>query len=318
MLLAHPDSRTEGTFAPLHVPRGNSQWSVVQNAITVARAVRSMKPDIVHSFGRLIQLMSILPFRIPKLMSYQREPHLPGIARAARLSRKNSLLFSGCSDYITQQIATVAQAVTVYNGVPLDTFRFEPKVADDAPLVFLGRVEHIKGVHNAIAIAKRSGRQLIIAGNIPDDPLHQTYFRERVEPHLSGSVTYVGPVDDAQKRQLLGRAAALVMAIEWDEPFGIVMTEALACGTPVIGTPRGAVPEVVQHGINGFVDSSIESLADYVSKLPSIDRKRCLDTCVARFSETAILDRYEQVYASMTQPLSPSPSPRSGARGAKA
>ncbi len=126
----------------------------------------------------------------------------------------------------------------------LSTYKFTSGVAPDAPFVFLGRIEEIKGPHLAIEIARRAGAKLIIAGNIPEE--HRAWFDEMVAPFIDGSqVTFIGPVNDRQKSELLGQARALLMPIIWEEPFGLVMIEAMACGTPVIGMRRGAVPEVV-------------------------------------------------------------------------
>ena len=115
---------------------------------------------------------------------------------------------------------------------------------------------------------------LVIAGNIPAE--HRGWFDANIAPHIDGTrVTYVGPVDDAAKNALLGRARALLMPILWDEPFGIVMAEAMACGTPVLGFARGAVPEVVEHGVTGFVANDIDGLVAAVGQLGEIDRAAC-------------------------------------------
>jgi glycosyltransferase involved in cell wall biosynthesis len=207
------------------------------------------------------------------------------------------LLFTGCSDYIASQIASVATAKTVYNGVPLSKFEFRATVADDAPLVFLGRVERIKGVHNAIEIAKLSGRRLLIAGNIPQEPEHQAYFETQVKPFLNDRIQYVGPVNDEQKNKLLGEALAFVMAIEWNEPFGIVMAEALACGAPILGTPRGAVPEIVTDGVNGFIRTTNQELAACIGMFSCELRLAARRECELRFSDNVIANSYLQTYS---------------------
>jgi glycosyltransferase involved in cell wall biosynthesis len=186
----------------------------------------------------------------------------------------------------------------VYNGVSLQAYRFVPQVAPDAPLVFLGRIEHIKGTHLAIDIARRSGRKLVIAGNIPE--AHRDYFERQVQPHIDGDrISYVGPVDDRQKDELLGRACAFLMPILWEEPFGIVMAEALACGTPVLGLARGSVPEVVEDGVTGFVRADADELAATVDRIASIDRRACRKRAERLFSDRAVVDGYLQVYADM-------------------
>ena len=290
-LFAHRDSATAGRLIPYAGERPGHPIDLIRNAASIARLVAS-KPDVVHSFGRLATLLPLLPTPIPKIMSYQREPTLSQVRRAMRIAREGSMAFTGCSEHIATLIRPIAPSYAVFNGVPLATYTFRERVGDDAPLVFLGRVERIKGAHTAIEIAIRSGRRLVIAGNVSDE----AYFDAEVRPQLSDRIIYVGPVDDAQKGDLLGGALAFLMPIEWEEPFGIVMAEALACGTPIIGTPRGAVPEVVKEGETGFVRGTIEKLVEAVSSVHTLDRAACRADCEARFSDEAIVDAYENIY----------------------
>jgi glycosyltransferase involved in cell wall biosynthesis len=168
--------------------------------------------------------------------------------------------------------------------------------------MFLGRIEAIKGVGEAIAIARASRRRLVIAGNRVSTPEGRAYFDGVVAPAIDGSqVIYVGEVDDRQKDALLGQAAALLMPIQWDEPFGIVMIEALACGTPVVGFNRGSVPEVIRHGENGFVCDGIEQAVQAVGRIADIHRAQCRLDAETRFGVDTIVDGYERVYASVVR-----------------
>src|SRR5262249_9962881 len=148
--------------------------------------------------------------------------------------------------------------------------------AATAPLVFLGRLERCKGAHTAIAVARRAGRPLRIAGNVSELPHERDYFRHEIEPQIDGRlVTYLGPVDDGAKRRHLGGAAALLLPVEWEEPFPVVLAESLACGTPVIGFRRGGVPEGIEDGRTGFVCDTAEEMAARVGRLGEIDRRAC-------------------------------------------
>jgi glycosyltransferase involved in cell wall biosynthesis len=252
--------------------------------------------DVVHSFGRLAGLLPLLPVRIPKVQSYQREITPGTVSMGVRLAG-DTLLYTACSSSVRANVSNIGRWETVYNGAPRAAYEFNEQVADDAPLVFLGRVERIKGPHTAIDVARRSGRRLVIAGNVPDNVRDQRFFESEIKPHVDGdSVRYVGPVGDRAKNALLGSAAAFLMPIEWEEPFGIVMAEALACGTPVIGLRRGSVPEVVEEGVSGFVCESAEEMADAVSHLGRIDRRRCRAEYERRFSDDAIVDAYLALY----------------------
>jgi glycosyltransferase involved in cell wall biosynthesis len=220
------------------------------------------------------------------------------VKTAVRLSGE-SICFVGCSASVYRERAQQGELGgewhRVFNGVDVDKYTFVPAVSDDAPLAFLGRLEPIKGVHHAIAIARLCGRRLLIGGNRVE--AQAAYFEREIAPHLDGDrVRWLGPLDDPGKDALLGQAAALLMPVECEEAFGIVMAEALACGTPVIGFPRGGVPEVILEGKTGFVCSSVEAAARAVARLGALDRRAARVDCETRFSERAVVDGYEQLY----------------------
>lgn len=298
-LFAHPDSHTAGSLIPWPGANSTSKRDTAWNAATLAQQVAIRRFDVLHSFSRIAYLTPILPFALPKLMTYQRAISPRTVGMGHRLSR-GSLEFTAISEWMMRDVKQIGRWSLVPNGVPLHTYTFCPAVAADAPFVFLGRIEEIKGPHLAIDIARRCGRRLLIAGNIPDD--QRAWVEARVMPHVDGDwVRYVGPVDDVQKNALLGQAAAFLMPILWDEPFGIVMTEALACGTPVLGLHRGAVPEVVDDGITGFVRQTTDELVAAVAQLPTIDRAACRRAVETRYSETVVVDGYEALYRQAVQ-----------------
>ncbi len=293
-LFAHSDSSTGAKLYSYPGKRSSNKRDFLRNTFLINKVLLTERFDVVHSFGRLAYLLPLLPFSIPKIMSYQREPTLGQINKAVKLAKKGTLAFTGCSDYISKQIAPYAPSYTVYNGVPLETYEFKATVSDDAPLVFLGRIEPIKGPHNAIKAALSTNRKLVIAGNIPDS--YRSYFNKEISPFLNNDIRYIGPVDDVQKNELLGNASAFLMPIEWDEPFGIVMAEALACGTPVIGYRKGAVPEVVKHGLNGFVTDSFSDLCECIRKVSSLKRLDSRVVAEQRFSNEVIVEEYLKLY----------------------
>lgn len=293
-LFAHPESDVPCRIVPYPGGSSLSGADTRRNMLTVARGMVGGGFDVVHSFGRIAYLMPLLPLPIPKLMTYQREVTPRSVKWGHRLSR-GTLHFSAISEWMMQDTQHLANWHLVYNGVPMDVYDFAPTIADEAPLVFLGRIEHIKGTHLAIEIARRTGRRLVIAGNIPRE--HQAYFDEQVKPHLDGErITYIGPVDDKQKNALLGQAAAFLMPILWEEPFGIVMAEALACGTPVLGLGRGAVPEVIEDGVTGFVRDDVDGLVEAVGRLGDLDRRASRERAERMFSDHAIVEAYLDVY----------------------
>ena len=295
-LFAHPDSKSAGKLVPWPGGASQSTADTLRNMAALARHVAGARFDVLHSFSRIAYLAPLLPSRLPKVMTYQRAISPRTVALGHRLSR-GSLEFTAISDWMLRDVRGTGRWTMVPNGVPLSTYKFRAEVAPDAPFVFLGRIEEIKGPHLAIELARRCGRKLIIAGNIPDEK--RAWVEAQVMPHVDGErVRYIGPVNDAQKNDLLGRAAAFLMPILWDEPFGIVMAEALACGTPVLGLRRGAVPEVVDDGVTGFVRNTLDELVEAAAAIPALDRAACRRAVQARYSEAAVVDGYEAVYRS--------------------
>jgi glycosyltransferase involved in cell wall biosynthesis len=275
-----------------------SAADTMRNALTMWRAARTFRPDVIHSFSRLAYLAPLLRGRTPIVMTYERDPTMRTVALAARLAAPRVLWFTGCSEYIAglgRQAGGNWEAVA--NFAEMDTLKFSPSVARDAPLLFLSRVEHIKGAHWAIDIARRTGQRLIIAGNHSDSGPEGQFWREKIAPEIGhGGIEYVGAVNDVQKNKLLGEARAMIVPIQWNEPFGIVFAESLACGTPVISCPRGSLPEIVRPGIDGFLIRSIEEGCEAVGRLDTIDRATCRRRAEEAYSPEIIVDQYLAVY----------------------
>jgi glycosyltransferase involved in cell wall biosynthesis len=213
-------------------------------------------------------------------------------------------------------------AATVHHGLDLAAFPFRP--AGEGYLAFLGRVAPEKGLDTAIAVARRAGRRLRIAARLPLDQPHNPeaqrdwrYYREVIGPLLSEPhVEYVGEVAGDAKARLLGGADALLFPIRWPEPFGLVMAEALACGTPVVALRRGSAPEVVRDGETGFLADDDEGLVRALGRLSELDRARCRAEAEARFSVAAMADGYEAVYRRLLG-LAPADALADGALGAR-
>lgn len=182
---------------------------------------------------------------------------------------------------------------TTYNGLPLDLYKFQAKPGDY--LAFLGRISPEKGIEQAITIARRTGRHLKIAAKV--DVVDEKYFSETISPLLAlPNIEFIGEITDAQKQDFLGNASALLFPISWPEPFGMVMTEAMACGTPVIAYNRGAVPEVMVNGVTGFVVKHLHEAINAVDELDTIDRKQCRRVFEQRFSSKRMTEDYLRLY----------------------
>ena len=295
-LVAHRDSRVRCELVPYPGQRSDATMDTISHATLVARTAMRIKPDIIQSFGRVAYLMPVLPWKTPKVMSYQREV-TPGSIRMASRLAQGSITWTACSRYLTKSVKDLCDWHVIHNAVPVERYPFAPVVNAGAPLVFLGRIEHIKGAHVAIDVARHTRRKLVLAGNVPDGDAARAYFERQIEPQIDGDqITYVGPVDDAAKGRLLSQATALLMPVLWEEPFGIVMAEALACGTPVIGLNRGAVPEVIDHGHTGWVCSEPVDMMAAIGQLGRLSRPACRAAAETRFNAPVLVDAYERLY----------------------
>jgi glycosyltransferase involved in cell wall biosynthesis len=189
----------------------------------------------------------------------------------------------------------------VHNPIEVSEWPFSAEKEDF--LLWIGRMSPDKGPHRAIAAARSAGRPLLLAG--PVQPGQEQFFAQEVEPALGDGIEYVGEADPEGKRDLYTRAAGLLMPIRWPEPFGLVMVEALACGTPVIAFPEGSVPEIVREAETGFVVDDEDAMAAAIARLGEIDPARCREDCEARFGVEAVVHGYEEVYRAAMKQVAP-------------
>lgn len=184
---------------------------------------------------------------------------------------------------------------TVYNGIDIQDYPFWARPQDPPYLAFLGRLSPEKGPHHAIAIAQETGWPLKMAGKV--DKVDRTFFEQEIAPHIDGKqIQYLGEATHAQKVELLGNAAATLFPITWQEPFGLVMIESMATGTPVLGMALGSVPEVIVHGKTGFVCQSVAEMVSYLPQALDLDRQACRDRVASSFSIARMVDGYEAAY----------------------
>ena len=180
---------------------------------------------------------------------------------------------------------------TIYHGIDIEQFDFQPE--PDDYLLFFGRIHPDKGAKEAIEIARACNKPLILAGIIQDEG----YYHEYVQPYLDDSqVVYIGSVGPIQRNVLLGKASALLHPIHFDEPFGLSIIEAMACGTPVIAFNRGSMPELIEHGKNGFLVSGCQEAIECVDSINTINRADCRRTVEDRFTADRMVEQYRDVY----------------------
>jgi glycosyltransferase involved in cell wall biosynthesis len=185
---------------------------------------------------------------------------------------------------------------TIYHGIDLQQFDFQSK--PDDYLLFFGRIHPDKGALEAIEIAKACNKPLIMAGIIQDTEYHRHY----IQPHLDNErISYIGSVGSVQRSMVLGRALALLHPIQFDEPFGLSVVEAMACGTPVIAFNRGSMPEIIEHGKNGFLVSDYLDALKHVDRIETINRADCRQTVIDRFTVDHMVEQYCAVYTQMLE-----------------
>jgi glycosyltransferase involved in cell wall biosynthesis len=185
-------------------------------------------------------------------------------------------------------------AATIHHGIRIEDFVFDVHGSDD--LLFFGRIHPDKGAAEAIAAARGSGRRLVMAGIVQD----RDYYNEQVAPALNdGLVVYRGPVGGAARAKALGSARALLHLINFEEPFGLSVAEALASGTPVIASNRGSMPELIDHGVTGFLVNSVDEAVEAIGRIGEINRAACRAAVSARFTVDRMADRYLELYRSL-------------------
>jgi glycosyltransferase involved in cell wall biosynthesis len=255
-------------------------------------AVRAGSFDVVHDhvgFGGLL-LGALLDLDAP-LVSTMHGDLMPADAEfLAAVDRRACLVAISAAQRATAP--GVRWAGVVHNAV--DTSELEPSSGKDDYLVELARICEDKGQHLAIEVAREAGRPLVLAGKI--EPGSEGFFQERIEPHLGRGVRWIEDVTGREKSELLARARAFLFPLQWPEPFGLAMVEAMACGTPVVAMPRGAAEEVVEPGVTGFLAEGVDELVDAVRRADEIDPAACAARARERFSAARMADGYEGVY----------------------
>jgi glycosyltransferase involved in cell wall biosynthesis len=199
------------------------------------------------------------------------------------------------SNFQRQRERLLPNVRTIHHGIDISLYRLQEKKEDY--LSFIGRIAPVKGTHLAIAVAKKAGIRLKIAGEV--QPIFRDYYEQQIKPHVDGKfIEYVGEADLEAKNELLGKARAMLFPIQWDEPFGLVLIEAMACGTPVLALPGGSVGEVVCEGVSGYVCESVDELAQRARELtlPAAAVRRYAES---NFSLDRMVRQYADLYEEM-------------------
>ncbi|HEY0845084.1 MAG TPA: glycosyltransferase family 4 protein [Noviherbaspirillum sp.] len=255
----------------------------------VAELARSF--DVIHFHTDFLHFPLARALGTPHVTTLHGRLDFPDVAPLLRRFTDAPLV--SISDSQRSSLPWANWAATVHHGLPAGLYRFTPEAKDY--FLFIGRVSPEKRLDRAIDIAIRCGTPLYIGAKVdkPDEP----YFDDCIRPLLRNSlIRFLGEIGEREKRELLEHAKALLFPIDWPEPFGLVMIEAFSCGTPVIAYPHGAVPEIIEDGINGFVVTNQDEAVAAAERVSTIDRKRCRQTFEQRFTVAHMADNYLRVY----------------------
>lgn len=299
-LFASGDSRTKGKLQAvwpraLRLGRKGVDPNAACALLLEAIAKRATDFDVIHAHIDWLHLPLLGRLSVPFLTTMHGRLDLPGLSEVLQAFPQAGLV--SISNHQRLPLPKACWIDTIQHGLPSELF--QPSYEEGSYLAFLGRLTAEKGPEDAIRIGRAANKPLRIAAKIPRG--ETVYFKKRLEPQIDGvEVQLVGEVDEVKKQPFLAEAAALLFPIDWPEPFGLVMIEAMACGTPVIAYGCGSVPEVVEDGVTGFIVDNEEQAVAAVHRLDSLDRRRIRARFEDRFSAKRMAKDYERQYLKLT------------------
>jgi glycosyltransferase involved in cell wall biosynthesis len=294
-LFATADSETTADLEPMS-PRGARSGGNLDPRLFETRMLaeayrRSDEFDVIHCHTDYVGLPLAEHVGTPTLVTLHGRLDIPGLPTVFR--DFPNVAYVSISDSQRAPVPDIHWVATVYHGLPKRSYSFQAEASEY--LLFLGRICPEKAPDRAIRIATRAGVPLRIAAKV--DPVDQDYFEASVRPLLDDRlVDFLGEIGGEEKLQLLAHARALLFPIDWPEPFGLVMIESLACGTPVVARRRGSVPEILRDGETGFVCETDDELCQAVARVHELDRRCCRAEFESRFTDTRMAENYVAVY----------------------
>ncbi len=310
-LFAPPGSRTKGKLISVYprplidagIPWTDPFWNL-ENLAVAYKGARDGKFDVIHShldvwttyFNSLTDVPTVLTMH-NALYETKFDENEDSRIRIFNKNKKDiNTVFISKAMQRTSSVKFPHSRV-IYNGIDTSQFTFNPRGGDH--FVWASRIDKYKGIENAIAAAKKSGVKLLLAGRM--DPTQRDYFNLRIKPNLSRKIQYVGELTGKELAEFFGSAKAFLYPIEWEEPFGLVVAEAMACGTPVIAHSRGSMPELIRHGKTGFLTNNLSGVVSAMRQVDSIDRRVVRAHAEMNFRKELMADRYEDLYYKLTE-----------------
>jgi glycosyltransferase involved in cell wall biosynthesis len=250
--------------------------------------------DIIHDHTSYFGMTYAQSSRTPVVATLHGELNPSNVAMYEKLDKSYFVTISHAQRKLAQLLK---YAATVYNGLQLQHYPFGSK--SKGYLLAVGRFAPEKGIHNAIIVAKKLGKELIIAAKLEDQ--HKEYFEKMIKPFLNDKIRWVGEVGEKQRNMLMSGALCFLHPLEWEEPFGLTLIEAMACGTPVVAFNRGSMPEIIKNCKNGYITEGIESMVNAIKQIGKISRKECRTYALENFNAKKMAQDYEMVYESILE-----------------
>lgn len=295
-LFASGDSDTDAALYP-QVPRSlrldPQVLDPIAHHVLMAERIyqKAQSFDIIHNHIDYFPYSMIRRIDTPVLTTLHGRLDLPDLVPIYQ--EFHEIPVASISNSQRQPFPSINWQGTIYHGLPKDLYEFHS--GPGSYLAFVGRICQDKGIIEAIETAIESGVPLKIAAKV--DKVDEEYFKTEVEPRLHHPlIEYIGEINDAEKNEFIGNAQALLFLIDWPEPFGLVMLEAMACGTPVIARPWGSVPEILDHGVSGYRVENVDQAVEAVLHLDLLDRKTCRQVFETRFTATRMAEDYVRLY----------------------
>lgn len=306
-LFASGDSKTKAklvSVVPKSLIKSRYNWQDpfwnLENLSTAFKRAKDF--DIIHSHLDVWTLPFQNLTKVPVLHTFHNQLYKASVIRdgekkPSRLEifekhKKETLAVFISKSEKEKSAVKFPKSWVVYNGIDVSQFKFNPRPEDH--FIWIARIDPFKGIENAIVAAEKAGVKLLLAGRL--DPYREDYFKTKIKPHLSQKIKYLGELSSKELSDFYGKAKALLYPIEWEEPFGLVMVEAMACGTPVIAFDRGSAKEVVKDGKTGFVVKNIEEMVKKIKKIDAIKREDCRKWVEEKFTYQRMVSDYEKIY----------------------
>lgn len=268
------------------------EWTLL-NLFNIGRAYKMQDEfDVIHDHMNILSLPTANLSSTPAVMTLHGP--ITSINRRALETFDKPYLIS-ISKAQTRNFPAVKVVSTVYNGLPLDKYPFQEN--HKGYLLFVGRFFVDKGAHFAIQVARDLKMPLVIAAKLEEKD--EKYFNDYIYPNLDAKIEWVGEVSEEERNKLMSQAACLLHPATWEEPFGLDMIEAMACGCPVVAFEKGSIPEIIEDGKTGFAVNSVSEMIDAVKNIDNIDRIYCRDYALKNFSAKKMADNYEALYYSI-------------------